>query len=114
MDTSSEAWRHECEVRTVLGMPLDRRKGYLELVAKRRGLEAAQQLRTDVYLTWIARQVDGLVAMQPAARGVRLAKIESSSRKQTRADVEAALARRLAGNDNLKGNHELDRIAETS
>lgn len=100
MDTSSEEWRHACEVRTVLAMPLDRRTGYLDLVAKRRGLEAARQLRMDVYLTWIERQVDTLACMTPMARGVRLAKIESSSRKQTRADVEAALARRLAANDN--------------
>lgn len=114
MDTSSEAWRHECEVRTVLDMPLDRRKGYLDLVAKQRGKEAARLLRRDVYLTWIAREVVTLAQMTPAARGMRLAYIESRSRKQTRTDVEAALDRRLADNDNLKGNHELRRSAETS
>lgn len=113
MDTYSEAWRHLCEVRAVLEMPVDRRKGYLEVVAKRRGLEAARVLRADVYRTWIARQVEGLLAMTPAARGARLAKIESSTKRQTRADVEAALERRLAANDNLKEEHELRKNLET-
>jgi ClpP class serine protease len=107
MDTYSEAWRHECEVRTVLAMPVDRRKGFLEVVAKRRGLEAARVLQAAVYRTWIARQVDGLLSMTPAARGARLAKIESSSNKRTREDVEAALERRIAANDNLKEDHAI-------
>lgn len=113
MDTYSEAWRHACEVRTVLDMPVDRRNGFIDLVAKRRGLEAARVLRADVYRTWIARQVDALLGMTPAVRGVRLAKIESSTKRQTRADVEAALERRLAANDNLKEDHELRRNLET-
>jgi hypothetical protein len=110
MDTSSEAWRHLCEVRAVLDMPVERRNGYFDLVSKRRGLEAMQQLRRDVYHTWIERQVDAMMATTEAARGLRLAKI---SNKRTRADVEAALGRRLAANDNLEEEHGLRRISET-
>jgi hypothetical protein len=113
MDTSSEAWRHLCEVRAVLDMPVVRRNAYLDLVAKRRGLEAARVLRADVYRTWIERQVDVLVATTDAARGMRLAKIESGSNKRTRADVEAALDRRRAANDNLKEDHDLRRDIAT-
>lgn len=113
MDTSSEAWRHLCEVRAVLEMPVARRNAYFDLVGKRRGTEAARVLRADVYRTWIERQVDALMAMTDAARGMRLAKIESSSNKRTRADVEASLGRRLAANDNLKEEHELRRDIET-
>jgi hypothetical protein len=118
MDTSSEEWRHLCEVRAVLDMPVGRRNAYFELVAKMRGKhdpEAAQRLRRDVYRTWIARQVDGLMGMPPAARGLRLAKIESSSNKRTRGDVESALDRRMAANDNLEEERHADRrLAETN
>lgn len=115
MDTHSEEHRHACEVRTVLDMPLDRRGGYIDLVANRRGVEAARVLRADVYRTWIARQVDKLAAMTPAARGIRLAQIESSSNKRTRTDVEAALDRQLAAsNDNLKDDNGTGRIFQTA
>ena len=48
-DTSSEAWRHECEVRAVLAMPgRDARLEYLAAVTEHRGQEAAGQLAEDV------------------------------------------------------------------
>lgn len=99
MDTTSEQYRHECEVRAVLAMPSDRRAGYLDLVAKVRGKhdpQAAQRLRNDVYRAWIERQVDQLAAMAwDDERVARLLKIQNSSNARTRADVEAAMERRL-------------------
>lgn len=50
VDTSSESWRHETEVRAVANMPTDEaRKRYLEGVARHRGSAAAQRLRVDVW-----------------------------------------------------------------
>ena len=44
----SEAWRAECEARTVLAMPREQRLAHYEGCAKRRGHEAALQLRDAV------------------------------------------------------------------
>jgi len=45
VDSSSEAWRHECEARAVASLPtqIDRRN-HIDAVRERRGEEAAQQL----------------------------------------------------------------------
>ncbi len=43
-DTSSEAWRHECEVRYVFEMQPNRRAKYLALVQAKRGASAAKAL----------------------------------------------------------------------
>jgi hypothetical protein len=55
LDTSSESWRAECEARHVLKL-MDRGKGpaaeYLELVAKKRGQKAADELRQAVADMW--------------------------------------------------------------
>ncbi|WP_420902062.1 DUF7696 family protein [Achromobacter mucicolens] len=44
----SEARRRECEARHVLTLPFDRRKPYLDLVAKRRGVGARHDLELEV------------------------------------------------------------------
>jgi len=44
----SEARRRECEARHVLRLPFDRRKPYLDLVAKKRGSEARQDLEQEI------------------------------------------------------------------
>lgn len=48
-----EDWRAECEARVVVNMPtLMQRRQYLELVEKKRGTEAANQLKRDVRSLW--------------------------------------------------------------
>ncbi len=44
----TEARRRECEARHVLTLPFDRRKPYLDLVGKRRGADARQDLEQEV------------------------------------------------------------------
>jgi hypothetical protein len=88
MDTSSEAWRFECEVRAVLAMPVERRRGFLELVEKRRGLAAKQQLADAVYRAWIDKQAAALLPMNDSERGQRLARIPNP---RVRGDVERRL-----------------------
>lgn len=101
MDTNSEAWRHECEVRAVLAMPAGTRRSFIDIVGKKRGNEARVKLQADVYRAWIEKQVDGLVTMTwEDDRVSRLLRIQNSSNARTRADVEAAMERRLATNDN--------------
>lgn len=57
VDTCSEAWRHECEVRHVVALPTKEcRREYLEAVTKRRGETAGQRLRDDVRAAWLQRQ----------------------------------------------------------
>ena len=92
MDTNSEEWRHACEVRTVLSWPADKRSSFLDLVAKRRGAAAAQQLRNAVYRAWVAKQAAEIARLEPDERDRRLWKIEKGSNLRTRGDVEAAMA----------------------
>lgn len=55
-DTSSEAWRHQCEVLHVVAMPTRaQRAQYLDGLEKWRGQAAAQRLRDDVRAAWLAR-----------------------------------------------------------
>lgn len=48
IDTSSEVWRRQCEARHVLSLPFDRRVPYLNLVGRKRGIEAQQYLEQEV------------------------------------------------------------------
>lgn len=48
VDTYSEEWRHECEVRAVASMFEVSRIAYLKDVEKRRGEKAAEVLRNAV------------------------------------------------------------------
>ena len=55
--TWTEAHRHACEVRYVMGMPTrDQRAGFLDGVERRRGKPAADRLRDDVATAWRARR----------------------------------------------------------
>ena len=55
-DSSSEAWRHDCEARMVAGMDtLWHRREYLEIVERRRGKPAADALRVTMGLIWAQR-----------------------------------------------------------
>ena len=53
---ASEEWRHACEVRTVLKMPMVDRREYFERVEKMRGMGAANRLRDDVRTEWERRR----------------------------------------------------------
>jgi hypothetical protein len=52
IDTSSDEWRHECEARAVLKMPLLNRREYLQLVGQKRGAEARLLLEDKVRELW--------------------------------------------------------------
>lgn len=64
VDSSSEAWRAECEARAVLAMPNKQRRnnyldGYTDIdgrkqagVLGRRGAAAVAKLRADVFAVW--------------------------------------------------------------
>jgi hypothetical protein len=55
IDTNSEQWRFECEVRHVLALRAQNRNlalDYLDLVKKRRGLEAGEALERGVIEAW--------------------------------------------------------------
>lgn len=53
LDTRSEAWRHECEVRLVANMPgKDYRMHYLAGVRKHRGNEAVNRIKDDLKRMW--------------------------------------------------------------
>lgn len=54
---SSEAWRHECEVRHVFALRKENRNRaltYLNLVQDRRGAEAANKLKDAAAAMWAA------------------------------------------------------------
>lgn len=55
--SDSEAWRAECEARGVLRLPgRMRRNAYMHGVEQKRGTEAAQRLRRDVWRMWQHKQ----------------------------------------------------------
>lgn len=52
MDTSSEAWRAECEARWVMALPKAEREAYYALVAQKRGIAVKDALRAYVSRLW--------------------------------------------------------------
>ena len=53
VDTSSEAWRHECEARSILALStLDERRAWLRDIERLRGIAAADQLRETMARLW--------------------------------------------------------------
>lgn len=52
----SEAYRHSCEVRHVIGLDLNQRRDYLDRVEKVRGLASGSKLREDVRTEWMKRR----------------------------------------------------------
>jgi hypothetical protein len=55
VDTYSEEWRHECEARAVLNMPLLDGQNYLQLVEEKRGKSARDYLQVKVRELWITK-----------------------------------------------------------
>jgi hypothetical protein len=96
MDTHSEEHRHACEVRAVLAMPTGQRKVFLDLVEKKRGAAAAQQLRNAVYRAWIEKQAIDIASLNDDEREHRLWKIERSTNARTRGDVEREIRKTMA------------------
>ena len=66
-DSSSEEYRHECEARTFLRMPLLKRQAALSNVEmkKHRGPEERRRIENTMMIIFTAAQVDKMVAMQP-------------------------------------------------
>jgi hypothetical protein len=57
VDSASEAYRHECEARTIAARPtLDERRAYLHSVEQSRGKTEADRLRTTMGLIWDAKK----------------------------------------------------------
>lgn len=53
VDSWSEAWRHECEARSILAMPSKhQRQDFLAGIEKYRGAAAAEKLRAKVLQVW--------------------------------------------------------------
>jgi hypothetical protein len=55
INTYSEEWRHECEARAVLNMPLLDAQNYLQLVEEKRGKSARDYLQVKVRELWITK-----------------------------------------------------------
>ena len=52
IDTNSEQYRHECEIRYIANMNLKERREYLGLVAQHRGAKAVQQIKAELIQIW--------------------------------------------------------------
>lgn len=52
INTNSEEWRHECEVRAVANMPLQKRREFLADVQEKRGLDARLKLQEGLTKLW--------------------------------------------------------------
>ena len=51
-DTSSEKYRHECELRYIASMNLSGRRKYLALVLDKRGVKALEKLKEGLTKLW--------------------------------------------------------------
>lgn len=57
VDTSSEAWRLECEAKAALRLDLNSRRAYLEDIERKRGKAAHEQLKAAIVRIWTAGRV---------------------------------------------------------
>lgn len=56
--SDSEAWRHECEARSILMIkPLQERRQWLNDIERLRGVKEADRLRATISALWAARAV---------------------------------------------------------
>lgn len=54
--SDSEAWRHECEARSIMNMPtLEKRRAHLAAITKIRGQAAADRIRETMSILWPRR-----------------------------------------------------------
>jgi hypothetical protein len=51
-DTTTEEYRHECELRYIASMDLSGRRKYLGLVLEKRGVVALNKLKEGLELLW--------------------------------------------------------------
>lgn len=51
-DTSSEQYRHECELRYIANMNLSGRRKYLGLVLEKRGVKSLEKLKEGLVELW--------------------------------------------------------------
>ena len=51
-DTSSEQYRHECEIRYIASMNLSGRRKYLALVLDKRGVKSLEKLKEGLTELW--------------------------------------------------------------
>mgnify|MGYP000196812587 CR=1 FL=1 len=51
-DTSSEQYRHECELRYIANMNLSERRKYLGLVLDKRGVKSLEKLKEGLTELW--------------------------------------------------------------
>jgi hypothetical protein len=92
MDTNSEEYRHLCEARTVLRMPLHQRKKFLIAVEERRKKPERVRLENTMRAIWVQQQADQLAVMvSDDERRRRLDRIEQASGPTMRKDVEKAM-----------------------
>lgn len=55
-ETSSEAWRHECEARAIADLPSTaQRRAWLEDLERKRGKAEADRLRATILALWEKR-----------------------------------------------------------
>jgi hypothetical protein len=106
VDHASEDWRHECEARTLLRMPLPSRKKHLLAVEAKRGIPERQRLQNTLMVLWIERQAHQLADLNEAARMERLQALRGENRPHIIDRIEARMRdvmdRRsgIAANDN--------------
>lgn len=55
-DTSSEQYRHECELRYIASMDLSGRRKYLGLVLEKRGVVALNKLKEGLEKIWAQKK----------------------------------------------------------
>ena len=57
VDSSSEAWRHECEARAIAALPtLAQRRAWLEDLQRKYGADRASRLRQTMAQIWATRK----------------------------------------------------------
>ena len=85
VDSASEAWRAECEARTVLRMELHKQREFLAGCVTKRGIGADIRVKAAMYRVWPAFVLD---MPSVADRRAYLAKIGREIGEKTRSELE--------------------------
>jgi hypothetical protein len=110
-DSSGEQWRHECEARALLAMPLVKRRDCLygfkedggrlnKGIKGHRGDAEVQRLEGTIMSIWTAQQIGKLLGMQHDEQEAYLDRIARATNSHMREILARKLEGRLSANAN--------------
>ncbi len=111
MDTYSEEYRHLCEARTALAMPLLARKAHLVRVEAKRGLAERRRLETTMHGLWVDKQARHLAGLNEQARLDRMQALAVDNKAQVMRKIESRMQQVMDERSGIAANDDGERAA---